>query len=230
MITFKASFGSRGALRNARLAKRYECRWISGSYVAVPRMRRGTATEKAPQRRVRAPRRASAVNNGHAKTAGGLGFSGRPSSTGSVAQSHLGENYRQTLFCSRAARVKGAKVAWIRGWWSGRAHSSVRGRRVRPPQVGVRQRPGASISEPRGQRSSMLVRSPRRSRQCHRCPASLPYASAGAELVIAPRSPRACSVIHGQSACRPGPGRPVGTQGGPARALDDVQRSAPEAV
>ena len=35
----------------------------------------------------------------------------------------------------------------LRGWWSGRGHSSVRGRRVRPPQVGVRQGPGASISE-----------------------------------------------------------------------------------
>ena len=104
--------------------------------------------ESCPQSRVRASRRASAVNNGHAKTAGGLGFSGLTvEHRVSVAQSHLGENYRQTIFCSRAARVKGAKVAWIRGWWSGRAHSSVRGRRVRPPQVGVRQRPGASISE-----------------------------------------------------------------------------------
>jgi hypothetical protein len=35
----------------------------------------------------------------------------------------------------------------LRGWSSGRGHSSVRGRRVRPPQVGVRQGPGASISE-----------------------------------------------------------------------------------
>jgi hypothetical protein len=34
-----------------------------------------------------------------------------------------------------------------RGWSSGRGHSSVRGRRVRPPQVGVRRGPGASISE-----------------------------------------------------------------------------------
>jgi hypothetical protein len=34
----------------------------------------------------------------------------------------------------------------LRGW-SGRGHSSVRGRRVRPPQVGVRQGHGASISE-----------------------------------------------------------------------------------
>jgi hypothetical protein len=35
----------------------------------------------------------------------------------------------------------------LRRWSSGRGHSSVRGRRVRPPQVGVRQGPGASISE-----------------------------------------------------------------------------------
>ena len=35
----------------------------------------------------------------------------------------------------------------LRGWSSGRGHSSVRGRRVRPPQVGVRRGPGASISE-----------------------------------------------------------------------------------
>ena len=35
----------------------------------------------------------------------------------------------------------------LRGWSSGRGHSSVRGRRVRPPQVGVRHGPGASISE-----------------------------------------------------------------------------------
>jgi hypothetical protein len=34
-----------------------------------------------------------------------------------------------------------------RGGSSGRGHSSVRGRRVRPPQVGVRRGPGASISE-----------------------------------------------------------------------------------
>jgi hypothetical protein len=33
------------------------------------------------------------------------------------------------------------------GWSSGRGHSSVRGRRVWPPQVGVRLGPGASISE-----------------------------------------------------------------------------------
>jgi hypothetical protein len=35
----------------------------------------------------------------------------------------------------------------LRGWSSGRGHSSVRGRRVWPPQVGVRRGPGASISE-----------------------------------------------------------------------------------
>lgn len=35
----------------------------------------------------------------------------------------------------------------LRGWSSGRGHSSVRGRRMRPPQVGVRRGPGASISE-----------------------------------------------------------------------------------
>jgi len=35
----------------------------------------------------------------------------------------------------------------LHGWSSGRGHSSVRGRRVRPPQVGVRRGPGASISE-----------------------------------------------------------------------------------
>jgi hypothetical protein len=35
----------------------------------------------------------------------------------------------------------------LREWSSGRGHSSVRGRRVRPPQVGVRPGPGASISE-----------------------------------------------------------------------------------
>jgi len=35
----------------------------------------------------------------------------------------------------------------LRGWSPGRGHSSVRGRRKRPPQVGVRRGPGASISE-----------------------------------------------------------------------------------
>jgi hypothetical protein len=35
----------------------------------------------------------------------------------------------------------------LRGWSSGRGHSSVRGRRKGPPQVGVRRGPGASISE-----------------------------------------------------------------------------------
>jgi hypothetical protein len=35
----------------------------------------------------------------------------------------------------------------LRGGSSGRGHSSVRGRRMRPPQVGVRRGPGASISE-----------------------------------------------------------------------------------
>jgi hypothetical protein len=35
----------------------------------------------------------------------------------------------------------------LRGWSSGRGHSSVRGRRTWPPQVGVRPGPGASISE-----------------------------------------------------------------------------------
>jgi hypothetical protein len=39
--------------------------------------------------------------------------------------------------------------SWHRryGWSSGRGHSSVRGRRVRPPRVRDRQGPGASISE-----------------------------------------------------------------------------------
>jgi len=41
----------------------------------------------------------------------------------------------------------------------------------------------------RGRRSSKLVRSPLRVCRCHRCPASLPDASAGAELVIAPEPP-----------------------------------------
>jgi hypothetical protein len=35
----------------------------------------------------------------------------------------------------------------LHGWSSGRGHSSVRARCVRPPQVGVRRGPGASISE-----------------------------------------------------------------------------------
>jgi hypothetical protein len=46
--------------------------------------------------------------------------------------------------------LRGSRApSWCRllGWWSGRGHSSVRGRRVRPPQVGVRHGPGASISE-----------------------------------------------------------------------------------
>ena len=44
--------------------------------------------------------------------------------------------------------------------------------------------PAHQSPRPRGQRSSKLVRWARRGRQCHRCPASLPDASAGAELVI----------------------------------------------
>jgi hypothetical protein len=58
----------------------------------------------------------------------------------------------------RGTVVKPSSVIGVRGsrapswhtrreWSSGRGHSSVRGRRVRPPQVGVRRGRGASISE-----------------------------------------------------------------------------------
>jgi hypothetical protein len=51
---------------------------------------------------------------------------------------------------SSVIELRGSRApSWhpLRGWSSGRGHSSVRGRRVRPPQVGVRRGPGASISE-----------------------------------------------------------------------------------
>ena len=49
--------------------------------------------------------------------------------------------------------------------------------------------PAHQSLRPRGRQSSELVRSPRRVCRCHRCPASLPDASAGAELVIALEPP-----------------------------------------
>src|ERR671919_3183610 len=52
----------------------------------------------------------------------------------------------------------------------------------------------------RGRRSGELVRSTLRVCRCHRCPASLPDASAGAELVISLRPPSACSAAPGRGA------------------------------
>jgi hypothetical protein len=46
-------------------------------------------------------------------------------------------------------------------------------------------------------RAGSDVLSPRRCRRCDRCPALLPQLPPERKLVIAPRSPRACSVIHG---------------------------------
>ena len=56
-------------------------------------------------------------------------------------------NCRPTLFCNRAARVKGSKLVPAPRMVAWQGHSSVQGRRVRPPQVGVRRGRGASISE-----------------------------------------------------------------------------------
>jgi hypothetical protein len=56
-------------------------------------------------------------------------------------------NCRQTLFC---IGLDGSRApSWHRlcGQWSGRGHSSVRGRRMRPPQVGVRRGPRVLTSE-----------------------------------------------------------------------------------
>jgi hypothetical protein len=104
-------------------------------------------------------------------------------------------NCRQTLFCNRAARVKGSKLAPAPRMmvWQGATLLSEVGacgrRKLESGKGPVHQSP-----RPRGRRSSKLGRSPRRVCRCHRCPASLPDASAGAELV---RSPRACSVAPG---------------------------------
>jgi hypothetical protein len=72
-------------------------------------------------------RRKKNVPNG--KTGGGRGTVVKPSSVIGLRGSRAPSWHR------------------LRGWWSGRGHSSVRGRRVRPPQVGVRRARGTSISE-----------------------------------------------------------------------------------
>ena len=79
---------------------------------------------------------------------------------GALAQRPLPERQLQPLIVggrrgavnkpSSVIGLRGSRApSWhrLRGWSSGRGHSSVRGRRVRPPQVGVRRGPGASISE-----------------------------------------------------------------------------------
>jgi hypothetical protein len=51
-------------------------------------------------------------------------------------------------------------------------------------KLGSGEGPAHQSPRPRGRRSSELVRSPPRVCRCHRCPASLSDASAGAELVV----------------------------------------------
>ena len=77
-------------------------------------------------------------------------FSGGPPNGERVRDRHLGGGRGPVVEPSSVIGLRGSRApSWhrLRGWSSGRGHSSVRGRRVRPPQVGVRRGPGASISE-----------------------------------------------------------------------------------
>jgi hypothetical protein len=77
-------------------------------------------------------------------------FADRSAHRESVAQRCLGGGTGTVVKPSSVIGLRGSRApSWHarRGWSSGRGHSSVRGRRVRPPQVGVRRGPGASISE-----------------------------------------------------------------------------------
>jgi hypothetical protein len=70
-----------------------------------------------------------------------------------VPTGHLGGPRETVVEPSSVIGLRGSRApSWHRrrGWSSGRGHSSVRGRRVWPPQVGVRRGPGASISESAG--------------------------------------------------------------------------------
>jgi hypothetical protein len=67
-----------------------------------------------------------------------------------VSTARIGGGRGTVVKPSSVIGLRGSRApSWhrLRGWSSGRGHSSVRGRRVRPPQVGVRHGPGASISE-----------------------------------------------------------------------------------
>ena len=84
------------------------------------------------------------------KTAEFLGFSGPISGRRDCPHRRVGGGRGTVVKPSSVIGLRGSRApSWhrLRGWSSGRGHSSVRGRRVRPPQVGVRQGPGASISE-----------------------------------------------------------------------------------
>ena len=69
----------------------------------------------------------------------------KPASSSTVAGGRELSSNPSSVIGRRGSRTP--SWSWLRGWSSGRGHSSVRGRRGRPPQVGVRHGPGASISE-----------------------------------------------------------------------------------
>ena len=124
---------------------------------------KGTAEEKAGcQRGASGLRWPATVNSHRPRMAAFLSFSGRSANGETATRRRLGGATLLSEVGAGGRRKLGAG--------EGLAHQSLK---------------------LRGRRSSELVRSPPRVRRCHRCPASLPDASAGAELVMSSRPPSA---------------------------------------
>ena len=146
-VGLRLAFGFRSRLSERKFEPRHrsnpgKCLMYRPEIGWVPNGR-GEQPERKPgvRERFRASGRSSRCTAIHEKPPNSWAFQGRSADGETVRMGNVGGGRGTVVKPSSVIGLRGSRApSWhrLRGWSSGRVHSSVRGRRVRPPQAGVR--------------------------------------------------------------------------------------------